>query len=222
MIFDISRAPDHMWQFRGQTVDKFGYDQSGFNIYRFNDQGYRSDVDFDFSKPCLVTIGPSISFGIGLPIEKTFSFLLAQKLKLDNYNFGIGCLKHTNNDYLDLLIDIGKKPNIQGIIINWNNLSRVQDMQEVYDDYDRSNCISRLESLLETADQLISVPKFYILFDPDQLDLPTYLKNKLLIYNKGVMDFSECCGGRISFGPKTNQFIYKVILSQRCQFYQGS
>jgi hypothetical protein len=65
-----------MWQLRGQTLNKFGYDNTGSNVYKFNSQGYRSNIDFDFARPCLVTVGPSTSFGIGLPVEKTFPFLL--------------------------------------------------------------------------------------------------------------------------------------------------
>jgi hypothetical protein len=222
MILDVDRSPDHMWQLRGQTLNKFGYDNTGSNVYKFNSQGYRSNIDFDFARPCLVTVGPSTSFGIGLPVEKTFPFLLAQDLALDNYNFSVGCLKHTSNDYLGLLSQLAKKPNIKVIVINWNNLSRVRNTQEVVDDHDRLACISRLENLIVSADRLISVPCFYTLFDPDQFDLPPELENKLLIYNKGVIDSSDCCGNFAAFGVNTHSFIYRVLLSKSREFYHSS
>lgn len=203
-----------MWNLRSKTVDRFGYDQSGANLYRFNAQGYRSDVDYDFSNPCLVTVGPSISFGIGIPVEKSFSFLLSQSLSLHNYNFSIGCMPHTSYDYINLLNQLAEKPNIQIMIINWNCLSRVRTDQGIHDDHDTSACISRLGHFLDLADKIISVPCLHILFDPDRIDLPLDLQRRLLIYNKGVIDYSHCCVNNSAFGAKTNQFIYRALLSK--------
>lgn len=210
-----------MWHLRSKTVDRFGYDQSGENLYRFNAQGYRSDVDYDFSKPCLVTVGPSISFGIGIPMEKTFSFLLAQSLALDNYNFSLGCVRHTSYDYIRLLKQLAEKPNIQAMVINWNCLSRVRTDQGIQDDHDKSACVARLGQFLDLANEIVSVPCLHILFDPDRIDLPPDLQRRLLIYNKGVIDYSHCCVDNPAFGIKTNQFIYRALSSKTREFYHG-
>jgi hypothetical protein len=222
MILDIERSPDHMWQLKSTIVDKFGYDQSGTNRYRFNAQGYRSDIDFDFDSPCLVTIGPSISFGIGIPIEKTFSFQLAQSLRLANYNFSVGCYRHTSMDYVGLLTQLATKPNIKAMVINWNNLSRVRTDNSVQDDHNVEACISRLANLLNFADKTVCVPCLHILFDPDRINLPRDLQRRLLIYNQGVVDHSPSCGDQPAFGVKTNAFIYKALLSKTREFYHSS
>ena len=39
-------APVHMKDLAGQTVDKFGYDTISKVRYKFNNLGYRSDIEF--------------------------------------------------------------------------------------------------------------------------------------------------------------------------------
>ena len=56
--------------------------------YKFNSHGFRGD-EFD-SGPGAMFLGCSHTFGVGLPIETTWSHLISHALELKNYNLGIG------------------------------------------------------------------------------------------------------------------------------------
>lgn len=57
--------------------------------YKFNSEGFRSD-EFNVDSPSVLTLGCSLTTGIGLPIEETWSYQLAKSLGLSMYNLGIG------------------------------------------------------------------------------------------------------------------------------------
>lgn len=56
--------------------------------YKFNSLGFRCD-DFD-DQPCIVFLGCSRTFGTGLPIENTFSYIVSKHLNLKCINLGLG------------------------------------------------------------------------------------------------------------------------------------
>lgn len=56
--------------------------------YRFNNYGFRTDDDFILENEGLVTLGCSFTQGIGLPIEATWGYKLAQYFNLKHYNLG--------------------------------------------------------------------------------------------------------------------------------------
>lgn len=79
----ITCLAENMWHSRGLTLDKFGQDQTGQILYRFNDQGFRADGVWDFV-PDYAFFGCSIVAGIGVPIEQTFASMFAK-----SHNYGI-------------------------------------------------------------------------------------------------------------------------------------
>ena len=58
-------------------------------IYKFNSHGFRAD-EFDSVDPSVVFIGCSHTLGVGLPVELTWTHIISTKLKLKNYNLGVG------------------------------------------------------------------------------------------------------------------------------------
>jgi len=57
--------------------------------YKFNSHGFRAD-EFDSTNPGVVFIGCSHTLGVGLPVESTWAHIVSSKLKLKNYNLGVG------------------------------------------------------------------------------------------------------------------------------------
>jgi len=55
--------------------------------YKFNTNGFRCQ-EFN-SSPCMLALGCSLTFGLGLPVEHTWPTLLANQLGLTCYNLGI-------------------------------------------------------------------------------------------------------------------------------------
>jgi hypothetical protein len=67
----------------GQTVNRFGLDQTEQIDYKFNSQGFRSNTDFDFV-PDYAVFGCSLVFGIGVPVENIFASCLP-----NSHNYGL-------------------------------------------------------------------------------------------------------------------------------------
>ena len=68
---------------RAYFIDK-GWDRPEAITYKINSLGFRSD-EFDDS-PCLVALGCSYSFGVGLPIDDTWPALVGKALGLKVFN----------------------------------------------------------------------------------------------------------------------------------------
>lgn len=78
----INHVPD-MYNLHGQTVYKFGRDCTGHIEYQFNQQGFRSNINFDTAPQCAL-FGCSSVFGIGVQNKD-----IAASLLPDTYNFGL-------------------------------------------------------------------------------------------------------------------------------------
>ena len=78
-----------MLEKRGQTVDRYGRDQTGQIQYRFNEQGFRAEQTLDFI-PDYAFFGASLVAGIGVSVEKTFASQFN-----NSHNYGL-CGKYLN------------------------------------------------------------------------------------------------------------------------------
>lgn len=89
----INHVPG-MLQCRGSMSNRFGKDSTGKINYKFNQQGFRSNVDFDFI-PDYAFFGCSIVFGIGVPLENIFSSYFD-----NSQNYGIAGGYDNNDVYI--------------------------------------------------------------------------------------------------------------------------
>lgn len=85
-----------MYDCRGQTVAKFGLDTTGLIQYQFNQQGFRSNREFDFV-PDWAFFGCSFVAGIGVSIDQTFAAKFAR-----SQNYGV-CGTY-NNQHIHKII----------------------------------------------------------------------------------------------------------------------
>ena len=72
-----------MYDLRRQSVDRMGCDNTGKIQYQFNNQGFRSDRDFDFV-PDWCFFGCSLVLGIGVPYDHIFSSKFS-----NSHNYGV-------------------------------------------------------------------------------------------------------------------------------------
>lgn len=63
------------WNLRGQTVDRWGKDQTGLIKYQINKQGFRHTNDYTW-KPSIAIFGNSVVFGVGVDYSKILCNLL--------------------------------------------------------------------------------------------------------------------------------------------------
>jgi len=79
----LIQDPEHREYFA-----KLGWDQPGAITYKFNSHGFRCD-EFD-GGPCMIALGCSYTFGIGLPNEATWAQQTAAALGLKCANLAWG------------------------------------------------------------------------------------------------------------------------------------
>lgn len=95
-------------------------------IYKYNKYGYRmnkelEDVDFD---NYYAFFGCSFCTGVGLPLEETYSYKIAQKANVDYVNAGIGggSVDFVHINFVEMFSKAPKLP--KKVIINWPELTR--------------------------------------------------------------------------------------------------
>lgn len=195
----------------GQTVKCYGYDTTGLINYSFDSEGFRKSELDDASKPGLVVIGNSLSFGVGIPVEHTYGYMLAQYTDRRLYNRAVGCVLHENHDYLATIKSLTQQDPTSTFVIQINNLSRCRtgDVVSIVDD--RKKCVDRFIDFFNQSEELLNgFNHKYIYWDDIQYDLPKLIQEKITINNKFHLDQS-LPDRNITFGPKSHATIAKVL-----------
>jgi hypothetical protein len=112
-------------------------------VYRFNSLGFRGEEPKP-DVPCIVTLGCSITMGVGVPEEMRWGDLVAEHYGIQHYNFGLG-----GSDGLSLLenaayllsgrIDL----DIRAMLVLWpgnNRFSYWSDDWNSFSDIRGKNC----------------------------------------------------------------------------------
>lgn len=89
------------YECRGETLEVYASDRRGTVEYKFNNLGYRGDIDYDSNeKNAGVFLGSSITSGIGVNWNKSFVKLVSNAFGVEPYHFSQGCTKVGNNEVL--------------------------------------------------------------------------------------------------------------------------
>jgi len=97
MSFVINHVQE-MYDLRNTIVSKFGKDQTGQITYQFNNQGWRNNVEYDFT-PEYAFFGNSSVLGIGVDNNQIF----ASKFQ-NSYNCGLA-VNYTNQDIVTSIVN---------------------------------------------------------------------------------------------------------------------
>jgi hypothetical protein len=112
--------------------------------YKRNSLGHRSkeisEIDFD---NYILTTGCSHTEGVGLELDKTYSYVLGQKMKCDYYNLGIG---GTGIDVMihNLTVWLNKYKKPKALVVQWPIWSRFVRFAEDPDKYKEINKLTLL------------------------------------------------------------------------------
>jgi len=102
-------------------------------IYKHNKHGHRCEnpEDIDLNNYILF-VGCSHTEGIGLPIEETYSYLVAKELNTDYYNMGLAGAGNDSIEYnlLTWLSTVSKKPRL--IVIQPTSMHRYMTVNNHY------------------------------------------------------------------------------------------
>lgn len=186
-------APMHQRRFAGQTVKFFGRDEDGRVSYRFNSLGWRCNHDRYDVNDSVIAIGNSVTFGVGVTSEERWTGLLEQHIGQPVYNFSIGHFTHSNLAYLPILEEIVKYGTPRKIILQINNLDRVEyhgrwDLAETWnlgEDYIMTQFNQYWTKIKQYAEH---IDFSYIYWDDKNHDLPGDLKQNLVIDNIPRLD----------------------------------
>jgi hypothetical protein len=102
--------------------------------YSYNEYGHRSrnigEIDLD---NYIIFTGCSHTVGVGLELEKTFPYLVSQKLGVDYYNIAVAATGIDVLEYnlLTWMAKVKKKP--KHVIIQWPDHARFASYQSDYD-----------------------------------------------------------------------------------------
>jgi hypothetical protein len=101
-------------------------------LYEYNNLGHRCKNFEDLDQTnYILFIGCSHTMGVGLELEKTYPYLLSEKLKMDYYNLAVPA---TGNDVLEYnlltwFFKVNKKPKL--VVIQWPDQSRFMEYDEL-------------------------------------------------------------------------------------------
>ena len=203
-------APKHMFNHRSSVTKNCGYDTITDIEYKFNDLGYRSNINFIVGKEPIIILGNTISFGLGVDIKDTFAGILASHLKKPVYNFSWGCYAHTNFEQTQLLRSILEVDDPSLIIFQINNLNRYRKNNSICFDNPAELITAEYEKFSSEISILLKNKKHIFLHWDDQ-EHDVILKN-CLIKNRFLVDGN--IGNRTVGGIKSHKLIGLKIIEE--------
>lgn len=125
-----------MFEKHGQTLHTWGKDTTGLITYQFNDQGFRSLTNYDYS-PNHAFFGSSALFGIGVDVGKTLSSYFD-----NSHNYGLAG-NYINQESIINLENFLKLYDCPNIVFFWVE----RDSENIIDlsDYVKSLCPNILQ-----------------------------------------------------------------------------
>lgn len=203
-------APIHMFQHRNKKIKNFIGDSETKIDYKFNSLGYRSDIEFKLNKKPIILLGDTISFGLGLKIQDTFSHIIASHFKKPVYNFSWGCYAHTNYEQLNLLKSIFEVDEPSLIIFQINGLNRYRNNGVISFNNPKELIISEYKKFYVEISKLLKNKKHIFLYWDNEEHAVRF--PPCLIKNRYIVDTS--LKNKITAGKKSNKLIALKIINE--------
>lgn len=173
---------------RGETLTCYGSDFRDIIEYNFNNQGYRSDFDFDPDDPdpIIACLGSSITTGHGLPVNRSFPGLVAAKYHKKLWNLGQGCYRSSNQTIVDQIDFLSKSSlNIDMYIVQFTHINRQGNKFNSYIELDQTVCVQNFVDQLHAISSALSGKKWcWMLMDYSGASFPEWVAqhpNKIAI-----------------------------------------
>lgn len=166
---------------RGETFTCYGSDFRGIIDYTFNNQGYRSDFDFDVSDtdPIIVCLGSSITTGHGLPVSRSFPGLIAARYHKKLWNLGQGCFRSSNQTMVEQVRFLTESElNIDRLVIQFTHINRQGNKSNSYLELNQETCVQNfIDHLREITELLSGYTWCWMLMDYSGAEFPAYVIN---------------------------------------------
>lgn len=169
------------YQLRGESFTCYGSDFRGCISYNFNNQGFRSDFDFDLNDPnsLLVSMGNSIGTGHGLEISQSFGHMVATHFGKKYWNLGQGCFRSSNQTMLEQVEFLSKTQlDIAYIVIQFTHINRMGNKTNSYLELDPAVAMQNFIEILGKISVLLDHKQWcWLLCDYSGGDFPDHVTN---------------------------------------------
>lgn len=123
-------------EYANKTVDRYGKDQSGDNVYCFDEYGFRVQPNSTtVTEPDVLFFGGSTSFGVGVPFEQTFPCQLSGMLGISIYNMSYACCYYDNKLIYETIVQAKDAFATDNIVVQWVTDKRNPDDPITVDQY---------------------------------------------------------------------------------------
>ena len=146
------------YDLRGESLSCYGSDFRGCVTYNFNDQGFRSDFNYDLQDPdsLVVCLGSSIGTGHGLEIAETFSSRVANHFNKKLWNLGQGCFRSSNQTILEQIEFLIKTNlDIAYYVIQFTHINRTGNTSQNYLELDKDVAVEKFTEILQKITVLL-------------------------------------------------------------------
>lgn len=171
------------YDLRGEVMLCYASDQRNQVEYRFNDLGYRSDIEYSIeqshTKKIYAWVGSSITNGHTIEVEKSFPRLVSAAEGAECWNFSQGCFRTSNQILLEqteMLVNSGAA--IDKFFIQFINLERQGSKLDVYYNFDKSENIKKFEEIFLGFTEVLKGKSWYwMLMDTLVHEIPDWILN---------------------------------------------
>lgn len=207
------------YELRGERMMCYASDQRNVVEYRFNELGYRNDIEYNiedtFDKKVYAWFGSSITNGHSIEVEKSFPQLVSKKMDAICWNFSQGCFRTSNQilfEQVESLLDTDAI--IDKFFIQFINLERQGSKYETFYNFDKLENEKTFEKIFVNFSKLLEGRNWYwLMMDKLQHQIPQWIldtPNKI-IYNP---TFADTTGVIEHPGEKTHRGLALLILKK--------
>lgn len=215
----IPKPLPSQYELRGEHMMCYASDQRNIVEYRFNELGYRNDIEYNIEdtidKKVYAWFGSSITNGHTIEVEKSFPQLVSKKMNAVCWNFSQGCFRTSNQilfEQVEALLETDAL--IDTFFIQFINLERQGSKLETYYNFNKLENVKTFEKIFENFSTLLNGKKWYwLMMDKLQHEIPDWIintKNKI-IYNP---KFADTTGIREHPGEKTHKGLAQLIVKK--------
>jgi len=219
------------YQLRGESFNCYGTDFRGCITYTFNNQGFRSEFDYDLTETesLLVCLGSSIGTGHGLEMHQSFGQLTANRFGKKHWNLGQGCFRSSNHTMLEQVDFLTKTQlDIAYTVIQFTHINRMGNKNNSYLELDPAVAVQNFLEILDKITELLKNKRWcWLLCDYSGADFPDSVVNhpNKIVIDPDSVDFVDVESFQhlaptqhalrmlsLHPGPKWNQHIASCII----------
>jgi hypothetical protein len=182
MISDnFPRPYPSQFDLRGESVNCYGSDFRKCITYKFNNQGFRSDFDFDINTrdSLLICLGSSIGTAHGLDLTQGFGYLTANHFNKTLWNLGQGCFRSSNQTMMEQVDFLSQtKLNIDYYVIQFTHINRMGNKSNSYLELDEKLSVDNFVNILKRISTRLKNKKWcWLMCDYSDVEFPEYVIN---------------------------------------------